>query len=327
MAVTNYQIKPLDSSSYSTWSMDVWFLLHEKNCFEIVAGKESAPEIKEENQWEYRNNNRRYREYKASLKLLQHPHVPSPTGSSVSHTHTQVINTIRGSRRDRNRSFKDRNDLSRYHGSTNFVTHQNEGQRILSFFLAESNLSCNASNDAWILDKAASNHFTNNLDLFINFVDIANENMVLAVNGVEFPIEGKGDRGIKHERTNSYTPQQNGASERLNRTVIGRARTVLSESGLDKSFWPEAALYFVYVWNRQCHSGQTITPTEFYIVGFALGLRGYRVWIPEDSRVIETSNVCFQKPQQSNSEVVLASPDLKFSDYEVVENCDDDDKQ
>ncbi|GFX67837.1 hypothetical protein TNCV_1565381 [Trichonephila clavipes] len=49
MVDLNYQIKPLDSSNYSTSSMDVQFLLHEKNCFEIVAGKESSPEIKEEN--------------------------------------------------------------------------------------------------------------------------------------------------------------------------------------------------------------------------------------------------------------------------------------
>ncbi|GFX42221.1 copia protein [Trichonephila clavipes] len=168
------------------------------------------------------------------------------------------------------------------------------------------------------------------------------------------------ERGIKHERTNIYTPQQNGASERLNRTVIDGARTVLSESGLDKSFWPEAVLYFVHVWNRLCHSGQTLTPIELYIgikpsirhlrpfgyilyvgtprplrgkldpkakkgilVGFAQGTRGYKVWIPEDSRVIETSNVRFQKLQQNNSGAVLASPGFKFSDYEVVENCDD----
>ncbi|GFS81527.1 retrovirus-related Pol polyprotein from transposon TNT 1-94 [Trichonephila clavipes] len=59
MAFTNYQIKPFDSSNYSTWSTDVWFLLHEKNCFEIVAGKESAPEIKEENRQELKDFNAR----------------------------------------------------------------------------------------------------------------------------------------------------------------------------------------------------------------------------------------------------------------------------
>ncbi|GFR03000.1 elongation factor 1-beta [Trichonephila clavata] len=92
------------------------------------------------------------------------------------------------------------------------------------------------SKDAWIVDAAASNHFTNNKD-FINFVDVVNENMVLVVNGVEFPINGN-EKGMKHRKTNIYTPQQIGAFERLNRTVIKRARTVLSESGLDKSFRP-----------------------------------------------------------------------------------------
>ncbi|GFX89230.1 copia protein [Trichonephila clavipes] len=466
-------------------------------------------------------SNRRFRTYRKGPELRQHPCVSSPIGSSVTSDEFNY-NAFRGGRRDRNYSFKDRNDLSRYHGSANSVVHQNQGKSKLSFFLAEANLSCNVSKDAWIVDTAASNHFTNNRNLFINFVNVVNENMVLAINGVEFPIEGKGDvkiwfndhecllknvffsrnkqifkanleqelyyaypdiepkyassieksvkikgkpndlmiwherfghanvdyilktsrlnavrglpkikkpfdfecepcrlnkykrvsfqsiectrskaplnllhcdvwgpanvigkrgekyylsvlddysrrmfifpmchksdtydilakfiiraerqldlkvkavrtdfggefiasilsdffveRGIKHEKTNIYTPQQNGASERLNRTVIDGARTVLSESGLDKSFWPEVVLYFVHVWNRLCHSGQTLTPIELYIgikpsirhqrhfgstlyvgtprplrgkldpkakkgilVGFALGTRGYRV--------------------------------------------------
>ncbi|GFW76637.1 uncharacterized protein TNCV_4943551 [Trichonephila clavipes] len=57
-----------------------------------------------------------------------------------------------------------------------------------------------------------------------------------------------------------------------------------------------------------------------------IGTRGYRVRIPEDSKVIETPNVRFQKPQQSNKEAVLASPGLKFSDYELVENGNDVDE-
>ncbi|GFW62946.1 copia protein [Trichonephila clavipes] len=221
-------------------------------------------------------SNRRSRTYRKGPELRQHPSVSSPIGSSVTSDEFNY-NSFRGGRRDRNYSFKDRNELSRYHGSANSVVHQNQ------------------------------------------------------------------ERGIKHEKTNIYTPQQNGASERLNRTVIDGARTVLSESGLDKSFWPEAVLYFVHVWNRLCHSGQTLTPIELYIgikpsirhlrpfgstlyvgtprplrgkldpkakkgilVGFALGTRGYR------------------KPQQSNGGAVLASPNLKFSDYEVFENGDDD---
>ncbi|GFY30254.1 retrovirus-related Pol polyprotein from transposon TNT 1-94 [Trichonephila clavipes] len=502
---------------------------------------------------EYRNgtaassgtSNRRSRTYRKGPELRQHPSVSSPIGSSVTSDEFNY-NSFRGGRRDRNYSFKDRNELSRYHGSANSVVHQNQGKSKLSFFLAEANLSCNVSKDAWIVDTAASNHFTNNRDLFINFVNVVNENMMLAINGVEFPIEGKGDvkiwfndhecllknvffssklrknlmsgpmldlyglkfidvepkyassieksvkikgkpndlriwherfghanvdyilktsrlnavrglpkikrpfnfecepcrlnkykrvsfqsiectrskaplnllhcdvwgpanvigkrgekyylsvlddysrrmfifpmchksdtydilakfiiraerqldlkvkavrtdfggefiasilsdffveRGIKHEKTNIYTPQQNGASERLNRTVIDGARTVLSESGLDKSFWPEAVLYFVHT--SKTSFGSTLyvgTPRPLrgkldpkakkgILVGFALGTRGYRVWIPEDSKVIETSNVRFQKPQQSNGGAVLASPNLKFSDYKVFENGDDD---
>ncbi|GFX65762.1 retrovirus-related Pol polyprotein from transposon TNT 1-94 [Trichonephila clavipes] len=175
-------------------------------------------------------------------------------------------------------------------------------------------------------------------------------------------LDAKRERGIKHKKTNTYAQQQNGTPKCLNRMVIDGARTVLSESGLDKSFWPEAVLYFVYVWNRLCHSGQILKPIELYIgikpsirhlrpfgsilyvgiprplrgkvdpkakkgilLGFALGTRGYRVWILEDSKVTETSNVSFQKPQQSNSAAVLASPRLKFSDYKMVENGDDED--
>ncbi|GFY30253.1 retrovirus-related Pol polyprotein from transposon TNT 1-94 [Trichonephila clavipes] len=61
MAVSSYQIKPLESSNYATWSTDVRFLLHEKNCFEIVAGKETAPDGKEENKRELKDFNIRQR--------------------------------------------------------------------------------------------------------------------------------------------------------------------------------------------------------------------------------------------------------------------------
>ncbi|GFS37577.1 hypothetical protein TNIN_312091 [Trichonephila inaurata madagascariensis] len=61
MAVTNYQIKPLDSSNYFTRSTDIRFLLHEKNWFEIAAWKESAPENKEENRLELKDFNARQR--------------------------------------------------------------------------------------------------------------------------------------------------------------------------------------------------------------------------------------------------------------------------
>ena len=39
------------------------------------------------------------------------------------------------------------------------------------------------------------------------------------------------DAGIEHQLTANYTPQQNGVSERKNRTIIGMARCLLFEKG------------------------------------------------------------------------------------------------
>lgn len=58
------------------------------------------------------------------------------------------------------------------------------------------------------------------------------------------------NRGIKLERSMPYVPQQNGKAERLNRTILERARCVLNESGLGKEFWSNTVYYAVYVINR-----------------------------------------------------------------------------
>ncbi|KAA5569784.1 transposase family protein, partial [Acinetobacter baumannii] len=38
------------------------------------------------------------------------------------------------------------------------------------------------------------------------------------------------DSGIIHQKTNPYTPEQNGLSERFNRTIVERARCLLFEA-------------------------------------------------------------------------------------------------
>ncbi|KAI3814033.1 hypothetical protein L1987_18775 [Smallanthus sonchifolius] len=47
-------------------------------------------------------------------------------------------------------------------------------------------------------------------------------------------------KGIRHEFSASYTPQQNGVAERKNRTLIETARTMLSDAKLPVTFWAEA---------------------------------------------------------------------------------------
>ena len=56
--------------------------------------------------------------------------------------------------------------------------------------------------------------------------------------------------GIEQHTTVRYTPQQNGVSERKNRTVMEMARCMLAEKNLPKSFWAEAVNTAVYLLNR-----------------------------------------------------------------------------
>lgn len=55
--------------------------------------------------------------------------------------------------------------------------------------------------------------------------------------------------GIKHELTAPYSPQQNGVAERKNRTLIEKAKSMLSASKLPNVFWAEAVLTAAYISN------------------------------------------------------------------------------
>ncbi|GBM82877.1 Retrovirus-related Pol polyprotein from transposon TNT 1-94 [Araneus ventricosus] len=152
------------------------------------------------------------------------------------------------------------------------------------------------------------------------------------------------DLGIKAERTNVYSPQQNGVAERYNYTAVDAIKVMLNSSGLSKGFWAEALLCHTYVWNRVCHSNQSLTPFELYsghkpsvkhlkafgstayagvpkqlrkkfdmrakkgiMVGYSLKTRGYRIWLPNERKIVETINVSFDEDmlEPNSSGVVL----------------------
>ena len=50
------------------------------------------------------------------------------------------------------------------------------------------------------------------------------------------------DKGIRHELRVPDTPEQNGVSERMNRTLIESARSMIAHAGLPNMFWAEAIL-------------------------------------------------------------------------------------
>jgi hypothetical protein len=56
--------------------------------------------------------------------------------------------------------------------------------------------------------------------------------------------------GIKRKLTNSYTPQQNGVTKRMNRNFIGMERSMLHFKGLSTKYWAEAIHTIVYLRNQ-----------------------------------------------------------------------------
>ena len=55
---------------------------------------------------------------------------------------------------------------------------------------------------------------------------------------------------IVHQMTTPYSPQQNGVSERKNRTVMEMAKCMLFEKKLPKLLWVEAVSTSIYLLNR-----------------------------------------------------------------------------
>jgi transposase InsO family protein len=113
-------------------------------------------------------------------------------------------------------------------------------------------------------------------DIFKKFLTRAENEFELKVkkvrsdNGSEFKNtrveEWCDEKGIKHEFSTKYTPEQNGLVERKNRTLIDMARSMLSEYNVSDSFWAEAINTACHASNRlYCHRFHNKTPYELLI--------------------------------------------------------------
>ena len=153
-------------------------------------------------------------------------------------------------------------------------------------------------------------------------------------NGLEFCnqqfFEYCKEKGIVRHRTVAYTPQQNGVAERMNRTIMEKVRSMLSDSGLPKTFWaevtntavtlinktPSSAINFeapdkkwtgkspVYSYLRRFGCVVFIHADEGKLVprakkgvflGYPNGVKGYKVWILEEKKCSISRNVLFQE--------------------------------
>lgn len=71
--------------------------------------------------------------------------------------------------------------------------------------------------------------------------------------------------GILHQTSTPYTPEQNGLSERMNRTLIERAKCMILNANLHVAFWAEAVATAAYIVNRSPTCALSdVTPYEVW---------------------------------------------------------------
>lgn len=70
--------------------------------------------------------------------------------------------------------------------------------------------------------------------------------------------------GIRHELTVPHSPKQNEIAERMNRTLMESARSMIVHARLPNCYWAEAVSTAVFLKNRTVTSafGQVVTPYE-----------------------------------------------------------------
>lgn len=142
--------------------------------------------------------------------------------------------------------------------------------------------------------------------------------------------------GIIRHFTVRKTPQQNGVSERINKTLVEKVRCMLSNAGLGRKFWAEAITYAQHLVNRlpssaidgktplEVWSGKPATDYDtlrvfgsiaYYHVneskldprakkalfmGFNAGVKGYRLWCLEAKKTIISRDVTFNETAMLN---------------------------
>nr|GFB74122.1 hypothetical protein [Tanacetum cinerariifolium] len=94
-------------------------------------------------------------------------------------------------------------------------------------------------------------------------------------------------KGIKRESSNARTPQQNGVTERRNRTLIEATRTMLADAKLPVTFWAEA-VSTAYNLGKIKAKGD-----EGYFIGYSMSSKAFRVFNKRTRRVEENLHVEF----------------------------------
>ena len=162
-------------------------------------------------------------------------------------------------------------------------------------------------------------------------------------------------RGIEKQITVPYTPQQNGVAERMNRTLVEMARSMLHHANCSLDLWAEAVSTAAYLRNR-CPTAafQGATPFERWcgekpdvehlrifgchvythvpdekrrklepkamrgvFVGYPDGTKGYKIFIPETKKMLCSRDVQFLEKS-------FSSPDPRSTVEQVFDIASSD---
>jgi hypothetical protein len=84
-------------------------------------------------------------------------------------------------------------------------------------------------------------------------------------------------KGIRHETSVPYTPQQNGRAERFNRSLKEKVRLLLLQAKAPQSMWADALPTAVRLLNLRAVKGRSATPYEL-MFGRKPAVHYLRVW-------------------------------------------------
>ncbi|KAF7841438.1 Retrovirus-related Pol polyprotein from transposon TNT 1-94 [Senna tora] len=200
------------------------------------------------------------------------------------------------------------------------------------------------SRSVWIYMMQNKSQTTNLLSNFILYVKTqfnVDVKVIRTDNGSEFLSHATQnlfkEKGIVHQKSCVYTPQQNGVVERKHRHVVQVARALLFHAGLSTKFWGEEVLTAAYLINRtpsfvlswstpfEVLNGQSLMQglVNAFFWGYVAGYKGYKVYDLEEKISFVSRDVVFYentfplKGTFSDSESVLFP-------VPVIDNFEDD---
>lgn len=168
--------------------------------------------------------------------------------------------------------------------------------------------------------------------------------------------------GIQIQYTEPYTPQHNGVAERMNRTLLEKARSMIADSKMSKEFWGEAVYCAAYISNRSPSRAidSDATPVELWtgkkpnlsrlrvfgspayahvpdqlrkkldfksskMVMVGYGVNGYRLWDPLKNEIVTRRDVVFDESQPNSPNVFFEIESLPEGDVDEAESSADSD--